>query len=121
MCRRWTNGVRGVKPLALLVLAMVAVFGLLGGATSRVDAAGDARRGGTFRIAMVGGTSFDFIDPALAYTSGAWALLDTTCLRLMSYPDRPPFRLRAEAATKYPEVTNNGRTFTFTIRPGLQF
>jgi peptide/nickel transport system substrate-binding protein len=109
--------------LALVMLALGA--GLLGAAAAWGDSARKPRDGGVFRVAFLGdGNGFDYIDPALSYTSGGWALLDTTCARLMRYPDRPlgpGFRLQAEVATGYPRVTNGGRTFTFTIRRGFRF
>ena len=54
--------------------------------------------GGTFRISLAAGSGIDYIDPALAYTPAAWALLDTVCARLLAYPDkRPPASFRARA------------------------
>ena len=44
--------------------------------------------GGTFRISLAAGSGIDYIDPALAYTPAAWALLDTVCARLLAYPDK---------------------------------
>ena len=82
------------------------------------------RNGGVFRISYAIGSGIDYLDPALAYTAPAWALLDTTCLRLMSYPDKPTpgsFRLVPEAATGPPTVSRDGRTYTFTVRKGLRF
>ena len=82
------------------------------------------RNGGVFRISYAIGSGIDYLDPALAYTAPAWALLDTACLRLMSYPDKPSpesFRLVPEAATGPPTVSRDGRTYTFTVRKGLRF
>ena len=41
------------------------------------------------------------LDPALAYLPASWRLIDTTCARLMTYPDKPPpegYRLVPEVA-----------------------
>jgi len=76
-----------------------------------------------FRVAFQSG-AVDFVDPALAYSVWSWSLLDTTCARLMSYPDKAPpegFRLRPEVATRKPLVTNDAMTFTFTLRRGFRF
>ena len=32
--------------------------------------------------------TLDYVDPALAYTVGGWALLDATCAKLMNFPDK---------------------------------
>ena len=45
------------------------------------------------------------MDPALASSPPGWALLDTTCARLMAYPDKPPpagFRLAARGRGRLP-------------------
>ena len=63
------------------------------------------------------------MDPALAY-SPPWCLLDTTCARLMTYPDKPPpagLRLVPEVAASFPKISQNGKTYTFTLRRGFRF
>ena len=80
--------------------------------------------GGTFRISLAAGSGIDYIDPALAYTPAAWALLDTVCARLLAYPDkRPPagFRAVPEVAAAPPRVSRDLRTYTFTLRTGFRF
>ena len=111
--RRWRLGAAVVG----LVLALAGQAGALGSQS-------DARKGGIFRISYAIGSGIDSLDPALAYTAPAWALLDTTCLRLMSYPDKPApqsFRLVPEAATGPPRVSRDGKTYTFAVRAGLRF
>ena len=80
--------------------------------------------GGTFRISLAAGSGIDYIDPALAYTPAAWALLDTVCARLLAYPDkRPPAGLRPvpDVAVAPPKVSRDLRTYTFTLRTGFRF
>ena len=80
--------------------------------------------GGTFRISLAAGSGIDYIDPALAYTPAAWALLDTVCARLLVYPDkRPPagFRPVPDVAAAPPKVSRDLRTYTFTLRTGFRF
>ena len=99
--RRWRLGAAVVG----LVLALAGQAGALGSQS-------DARKGGIFRISYAIGSGIDSLDPALAYTAPAWALLDTTCLRLMSYPDKPApqsFRLVPEAATGPPRGSPTAR------------
>ncbi len=80
--------------------------------------------GGIFRIALAPQSGLDYIDPALSFTAAGWALLDTTCARLMSYPDKPPpagFRLQPEVAAGFPRVSRDLKTYTFTLRSGFRF
>ena len=63
-------------------------------------------------------------DPAL---SGWWEVhqtLYTTCLGLVAYPDKPVpdgWQLEPEAAAAMPTVSDDGRTYTFRIKPGFAF
>jgi peptide/nickel transport system substrate-binding protein len=111
-----------------IVLAAVALVGgllVLGGAKVAVGAPGDSeQQGGIFRISLHALAGIDYMDPALASTPPAWALLDTTCARLLAYPDKAPpagFRLEPEVATAFPTVTDDGRTYTFRLRNGFRF
>ena len=48
------------------------------------------------------------MDPAIANTQASWSLLDLTCARLMTYPDKPPpqsYRLIPEVAAAPPKVS----------------
>jgi peptide/nickel transport system substrate-binding protein len=91
-----------------------------------LSASGGARgvkEGGDFRIHL-GAGAFDHIDPALAYSSTSWAVLDTVCATLMAYPDKPPpegYRLVPDVAKAYPRVSGDGTTWTFTLRTGFRF
>ena len=76
------------------------------------------------RISLSPAAGLDYVDPALSFTQPGWALLDATCARLMTYPDKAPpegFRLVPEVAAGYPRVSDNGKTYTFTIRRGFRF
>jgi ABC-type transport system substrate-binding protein len=97
--------------------------GLLGTAVTHGREAGAAtRKGGTFRIA-VSGTLGNIDPPLLTYFQLA-PVLDATCARLMNYPDRRPpegLRLVPEVAARPPAVSNNGKTYRFTLRGGFRF
>ncbi len=108
----------------LLGAAAVGLVLALAGQAGAFGSRSEVRKGGIFRISYAIGSGIDYLDPALAYTAPAWALLDTTCLRLMSYPDKPSpasFRLISEAAAGPPRVSRDGKTYTFTVRPGFRF
>ena len=84
----------------------------------------DARDGGIFRISLAIGSGISYVDPALEYTAPGWILLDTTCARLMTYPDKPApeaFRLVPEVAIAFPKRSRDLRTYTFTLREGFRF
>jgi peptide/nickel transport system substrate-binding protein len=104
-----------------LVAALVIGGALLGIATAHDRATGAAdkvRDGGTFRIVLPAGS----IDPA--HYDVTSLLLRATCAQLMNFPDRPsPAGLRVvpEVAAGHPRVSPDGRTYTFTIRPGFRF
>ena len=85
--------------------------------------AGAAPRGGTFRV-LVLPDGFDSVDPAHAYTLASWAILDASCARLLRRPDLPPpagYRPVPEVAAGFPAVTEDGKQYTFTVRPGFRF
>jgi len=111
------RGLQMFVAAAFLGSGLLAIF--IQPATPRASTG--ARPGGVFRISLTG---LDYIDPALSYTSQGWALIDTTCVRLMTYPDKPPpegYRLVAEVAARAPSVSRDGKTWTFTLRRGFRF
>lgn len=106
--------------LSVLTMALGAsVVGSAGGTTRS-----DAQEGGIFRISLNTFSGIDYMDPALASSPPGWALLDTTCARLMAYPDKPApegFRLQPEVAADFPAVSGDGTTYTFRLRGGFRF
>jgi peptide/nickel transport system substrate-binding protein len=116
----------GGRVLHVLVAATAVVALAAAGADRAASGSGasDARSGGIFRISLNAASGIDYMDPALASTPPGWALLDTTCARLMSYPDKAPpagFRLQPEVAADFPSVSRDRKTFTFRLRPGFRF
>ena len=100
--------------------ALLAIFVQPGASRSTAS----QRDGGIFRIHLNSASGIDYIDPALASTPAGWAVLDTTCARLMTYPDKPApkaFRLVTEVAAGFPRVSKDGTTYTFALRTGFRF
>jgi YVTN family beta-propeller protein len=80
--------------------------------------------GGKLRIVQE--KDFDATDPALlaGYGPQAGQLAFATGAKLLDFPDRPAragTRLVPEVAAAMPTVSRDGRTYTFTIRPGFRF
>jgi peptide/nickel transport system substrate-binding protein len=66
----------------------------------------------------------DYVDPALAYYQISWQFEYSTCLKLLNYPDSAGdagSQLIPEAAEALPEVSADGKTYTFTVKSGLKF
>jgi peptide/nickel transport system substrate-binding protein len=109
----WLSAVMAALGALLLVVA-----GFAHAASSSA-----AKKGGTMRMNM-SATDVDFSDPSLAYGTISWQIEYATALKLLNYPDKgPPLgsRLQPEAAAGLPIISNNGKTYTFTIKNGLRF
>ena len=79
------------------------------------------KKGGIWRLGTTGASTQ--IDPQLAYVTTAWWLEYATAAKLYNYPDRPGpagSKLVPEVASNF-TVSNNGKTYTFTIRKGFKF
>jgi peptide/nickel transport system substrate-binding protein len=107
------------------VSALGAAF--LGLASAGSDAGGtDAKppSGGIFQVVFAPPEQLDTMDPAIANTQASWSLLDLTCARLMTYPDKPgrqAYRLVPDVAAAPPKVSRDGKTYTFTLKHGFRF
>lgn len=93
-----------------------------------VKGAGTAHRGGTVRVAVstpLGPNAPalpNSLDPARGYT--AWALLSLTNDGLLTYGrlgGGESLKVVPDLATALPTVSDGGRTYTFPVRPGLQY
>jgi len=83
----------------------------------------DALVGRTARF-LVRAHQLDDADPATANSPLAFEVEFATCASLVRYPDQPSpagWSLQPEVAAAMPEVAADGRTYTFTIRPGYRF
>jgi len=63
-------------------------------------------------------------DPAILYGALGFWVESATCAKLLRYPDAPAteeWGLQPELAASLPDVSPDGRTYTFTIRSGYRF
>ena len=103
------------KNLGTAVIVLLATLCLAGAATAKT-----AKTGGTLNVDLT--TDVDYTDPALSYLSTGWELEYATCLKLMNYPDGigpKTSQLTPEAAAGFPKVSNDGKTYDFTISAGF--
>jgi peptide/nickel transport system substrate-binding protein len=69
-------------------------------------------------------TDVDHLDPSLAYGTISWQIEYATALKLYNYPDKPApagSRIQPEAATGFPVISNDGKTYRITVRKGFRF
>ncbi len=110
---------------AVIGAGLLVAASMAGSSPSSTSKAGssEAKRGGTLRINL-SETDFEFLDPALSYDAAGWTVLFASNIALLNYPDKPApagSRLVPEAATAFPTVSRDGKTYTFTVRSGLKF
>ena len=81
--------------------------------------------GGTLHVVQEDGLRLDRSGAVVELrASGLAELAFATCAKLLNYPDRPGSqgtRLVPEVAAAQPRVSRDGRTYTFTVRPGFRF
>ncbi len=115
---------------AVKALAVLAAAVLLG--TTACSAGGDSTTGSSDAPAATGGTlkvlgagDVDHLDPALAAYVPTTSVMRAITRQLISYKtvDDPVQRIAPEGdlATEVPEPTNDGLTYTFTIRDGAKW
>jgi ABC-type transport system substrate-binding protein len=104
-----------------MLVAAVSV-GVAGSAVKKAGSA-EASKGGTLRLNMAD-ADFDFVDPQLAYRTDDWSMIYATSMPLVGFEEKSGAagaQLTPQAATAFPTVSKDGRTYTFHIRPGLKF
>jgi peptide/nickel transport system substrate-binding protein len=109
-----------VVGVAMLVVAVS--VGVAGSAVKKAGSA-EANKGGTLRLNMAD-ADFDFVDPQLAYRTDDWSMIYATSMPLVGFEEKTGAagaQLVPQAATAFPTVSKDGKTYTFHIRPGLKF
>jgi len=113
--------------MLMVGLTLFVAAGLAGPASSSSNGTtkatkGALKKGGTLVVDLPV-TDIDDVDPSIAYGTTTWHIQYSTALKLLNYPDAAAprgSRLIPEGASSY-KVSNSGKTYTFTIRPGFRF
>ncbi|MGH2634777.1 MAG: ABC transporter substrate-binding protein [Actinomycetota bacterium] len=124
------------KPLVLVavVLTLALIAAACGGdsteespepGTGGSGATGELPTGGTLRLALVSDVQEAF-DPQKEYYGVAWAMYRCCLLRtLLSYNGRTTAdggaEVQPDLAAAQPEVSADGLTWTFTLKPGIAY
>jgi ABC-type transport system substrate-binding protein len=101
---------QGWLTLVPFALALAVVPGAVGSAEG-------AHQDRTVRV-LYRGADLDSLDPALSYSVASFYLVDPTCALLLR-PRRSG--LKPEVAAGLPQISRNGKTYTFRIRHGFRF
>ncbi len=98
-----------------------ALAGTPAGLYVAVRSSGMEHRGGTLRVQE---PPPDYVDPALAYTPWAWSILAMTTDGLVGFRrvgGIEGVQPVPDLAVALPTPTDSGRTYTFRLRPGVQY
>jgi peptide/nickel transport system substrate-binding protein len=88
-----------------------------------VRSTGAEHRGGTLHIAA-DSDAVDSIDPAVAYATDSWTILNMTNDGLVAFRrvgGIEGIQLVPDLAISMPTPTDNGSTYTFSLRPGIRY
>jgi peptide/nickel transport system substrate-binding protein len=116
-----------MRRLGWAVAAMVATAGLVGvsacggGDDNGGGTSGGGKQGGSITIGTVGPDSYD---PVLMQTIQAFQPLKTVYTGLLAYKDaygKEGTELTPGLAEKLPDVSSDGKTYTFQLRKGLKY
>ncbi|HVF07758.1 MAG TPA: ABC transporter substrate-binding protein, partial [Actinomycetota bacterium] len=116
----------GAVVLAFSILA-AACGGGNGETTDPTDPAAEPVSGGTLKAAFDGGSDFFYgMNPSAEYYSVSWAFLRCCLTRtLLSYRGTPADEggneLLPDLATDQPTISDDGLTYTFTLKDGIMF
>jgi len=116
----------------MTVIAMLGVSVLLAACGGDDDDGGDAgttaqqaeggKEGGEITISQT--SQPDYLDPALSYTVNGWEPMWLVYTPLLTYrheEGEAGAQLVPGVAEAMPEITNGGKTYSFTLRKGLEY
>jgi peptide/nickel transport system substrate-binding protein len=107
--------------LAILGVALVASLGLVSCGSSG-SGGSSGKEGGTLNGTYA---SFpDYLDPQLSYTAEGWTAMGEVYIPLLTYKHAEGVEgaeLEPGLAQEMPKITNGGKTYTLTLRPGLKY
>src|SRR5918992_1002716 len=116
-------GMLGRRTIALLAAGLASVCVVAcGGDDDEGGDGGGAKQGGSITIAQT--SQPDYLDPALSYTVNGWEpqwLVYTPPVTYKRAEGIEGTELIPGVAEELPEVSEDGKTVTFTIREGLKF
>jgi peptide/nickel transport system substrate-binding protein len=112
------------KTLAAIAAGLIATGALsaCGDDDSDSGGGGEGKQGGSITIGM--NSQPDFLDPASAYTVNAWEsqwLVYTPPLTYERVEGPEGTKLIPGVAEALPKISNDGKTYEFTIRKGLKY
>jgi peptide/nickel transport system substrate-binding protein len=130
MKRRNTRLKAGSVVVLLVAVAVALVVALGGGGSSNQEQAASGTEGkstgGTYRVGL--GSSFGWtnaLDPTGEYLSNAWSIYSSLMIRtLVGYNHIAGVEgtvVVPDTATEVPSPTNDGKTYTFHIKEGIEF
>ena len=110
--------------LGASLLVAAALAGTTSTSTAAKESSATVSRGGTLRL-NISASDYEYLDPALSYDANGWATIYAVNTQLLNYPDKPATaggnQLQPDAATGFPVVSRDGKTYAFTVKSGLRF
>ena len=79
----------------------------------------DAEPGGELKV--IAGGDIDYMDPGAAYYQFTYMIMDAMHRKLMSWAPADTEGPTPDIATEEPEISEDGKTITFTLRDGVKF
>jgi peptide/nickel transport system substrate-binding protein len=83
------------------------------------EAPDDAQKGGSLEVISAG--SFDYLDPGAAFYNYTYIFTNATQRNLMTWYPEDTDTPSPDLAAEEPEISDDGRTVTFTLRDGVMF